>query len=316
MKYSFVIPCYNSALSVGNVVKEIQDKMAEMQEKDYEIILVNDHSKDDTRDVIFALAEDNIRAIDLAKNSGQDSACLCGYRASKGDYVISLDDDGQNPANEVDKLIDKLAEGYDVVIAHYPDKHHAGWRNIGSRINDWMEIEMLGKPAALYVGSYFIARRFIIDQITQYPNPYPYIRGLLLSSTANIANVDVHHRSREIGKSQYTLKKLINLWINGFTSFSVKPLRVSTVIGAVIALLGFIMTIYAVIHKLRHPEISAGWASLMSVMTLLGGMILLMLGLIGEYIGRIYISLNHTPQYVIREKKNFDPDRDGAGRRA
>ncbi|MBQ1532293.1 MAG: glycosyltransferase family 2 protein [Solobacterium sp.] len=307
MKYSFVIPCYNSSLSISHVVKEIQDKMLEMQETEYEIILVNDHSKDNTKEVIFGLADQpNIRAISLAKNSGQDAACLCGYKASTGDYVISLDDDGQNPANEVDKLIDKLNEGYDVVIAHYPNKQHESWRNIGSKINDIMEIEMLGKPKELYVGSYFIAKRFIIDQITQYTNPYPYIRGLLLSATDNIANVDVHHRSREFGTSQYTLKKLLGLWVNGFTSFSVKPLRFSTLIGAMIALLGFIMTLYAVIHKLLHPEISAGWASLMSVTTLIGGMILLMLGMIGEYVGRIYISINHTPQYVIQEKKNFD----------
>ncbi|MBR3344782.1 MAG: glycosyltransferase [Lachnospiraceae bacterium] len=307
MKYSFVIPCYNSSQSISLVVKEIQDKMLEMQETEYEIILVNDHSKDNTKEVIFSLADQpNIRAISLAKNSGQDAACLCGYKASKGDYIISLDDDGQNPANEVDKLINKLNEGYDVVIAHYPNKQHESWRNIGSKVNDIMEIEMLGKPKELYVGSYFIAKRFIIDQITQYTNPYPYIRGLLLSATDNIANVDVHHRSREFGTSQYTLKKLLGLWINGFTSFSVKPLRISTVIGGVIALLGFVMTLYAVIHKLLHPEISAGWASLMSVTTMIGGMILLMLGMIGEYVGRIYISINHTPQYVIQEKKNFD----------
>ena len=283
MKYSFVIPCYNSSLSISHVVKEIQDKMLEMQETEYEIILVNDHSKDNTKEVIFGLADQpNIRAISLAKNSGQDAACLCGYKASTGDYVISLDDDGQNPANEVDKLINKLNEGYDVVIAHYPNKKHESWRNIGSKVNDIMEIEMLSKPKELYVGSYFIAKRFIIDQITQYTNPYPYIRGLLLSATDNIANVDVHHRSREFGTSQYTLKKLL------------------------IAFLGFIMTLYAVIHKLLHPEISAGWASLMSVTTLIGGMILLMLGMIGEYVGRIYISINHTPQYVIQERKNFD----------
>lgn len=307
MKYSFVIPCYNSSLSISHVVKEIQDKMLEMQETEYEIILVNDHSKDNTKEVIFGLADQpNIRAISLAKNSGQDAACLCGYKASTGDYVISLDDDGQNPANEVDKLINKLNEGYDVVIAHYPNKKHESWRNIGSKVNDIMEIEMLGKPKELYVGSYFIAKRFIIDQITQYTNPYPYIRGLLLSATDNIANVDVHHRSREFGTSQYTLKKLLGLWVNGFTSFSVKPLRFSTLIGALIAFLGFIMTLYAVIHKLLHPEISAGWASLMSVTTLIGGMILLMLGMIGEYVGRIYISINHTPQYVIQERKNFD----------
>ena len=307
MKYSFVIPCYNSAHTVGNVVDEIQQKMADMSESSYEIILVNDHSKDQTEKVIFELAgQINIRAISLAKNFGQDSACLCGYRYASGDYVISLDDDGQTPANEVDLLINKLNEGYDVVIARYPHKHHDNWRNLGSKVNDKMEIEMLGKPEDLYVGSYFIARRFVIDQIISYPNPYPYIRGLLLSATASIANVDVHHRDREYGHSQYTVKKLLGLWLNGFTSFSVKPLRISTFIGAVIAFLGFIMTLYAVIHKLFHPEISAGWASLMAVMTMIGGMILLMLGLIGEYVGRIYISLNHTPQYVVKSMKNID----------
>jgi glycosyltransferase involved in cell wall biosynthesis len=306
VKYSFVIPCYNSEKTIGGVVREIQEKMKAMNESSFEIILVNDFSRDRTEDVIFKLAEQsNIRAISFAKNAGQDAACLAGYRASCGDYVISLDDDGQTPADEVDRLINKLNEGYDVVIAHYPNKQHSGFRNWGSGVNDKMEINLLGKPKNLYVGSYFIARRFIIDQITRYQNPYPYIRGLLLTSTSRICNVDVDHRSRTVGQSQYTLSKLLKLWLNGFTSFSIKPLRISTFIGLIIALFGFIFMIYAIVHKLLHPEINAGWASLMAMLTMLGGVILFVLGMIGEYIGRVYISMNQLPQYVIRDSKNL-----------
>ncbi len=307
MKYSFVIPCYNSEKTIGGVVDEIREEMHTLNEEDYEILLVNDYSRDHTRDVIFSLAENDprVKAISMAKNSGQDAACLAGYRCSTGDYVVSLDDDGQHPVNELDRMINKLQEGYDVVIAHYPSKKHSVFRNWGSRVNDLMEVELLGKPKELYIGSFFIARRFIIDKITEYPNPYPYIRGLLLSSTANIANVDVDHRERAAGKSQYTFKKLVKLWMNGFTSFSVKPLRIATFIGLVIALIGFIFAVYAVVIKLLHPETAAGWASLMAVMTMIGGAILCTLGIIGEYIGRIYISINRVPQYVVRETKNI-----------
>lgn len=307
MKYSFVIPCYNSEKTIGGVVDEIREEMHTLNEEDYEILLVNDYSRDHTRDVIFSLAENDprVKAISMAKNSGQDAACLAGYRYSTGEYVVSLDDDGQHPVNELDRMINKLQEGYDVVIAHYPSKKHSVFRNWGSRVNDLMEVELLGKPKELYIGSFFIARRFIIDKVTEYPNPYPYIRGLLLSSTANIANVDVDHRERAAGKSQYTFKKLVKLWMNGFTSFSVKPLRIATFIGLMIALIGFIFAVYAVVIKLLHPETAAGWASLMAVMTMIGGAILCTLGIIGEYIGRIYISINRVPQYVVRETKNI-----------
>ena len=307
MKYSFVIPCYNSEKTIGGVVDEIREEMHTLNEEDYEILLVNDYSRDHTRDVIFSLAENDprVKAISMAKNSGQDAACLAGYRYSTGEYVVSLDDDGQHPVNELDRMINKLQEGYDVVIAHYPSKKHSVFRNWGSRVNDLMEVELLGKPKELYIGSFFIARRFIIDKVTEYPNPYPYIRGLLLSSTANIANVDVDHRERAAGKSQYTFKKLVKLWMNGFTSFSVKPLRIATFIGLMIALIGFIFAVYAVVIKLLHPETAAGWASLMAVMTMIGGAILCTLGIIGEYIGRIYISINRVPQYVVKETKNI-----------
>ena len=211
--------------------------------------------------------------------------------------------------NQLDRLINKINEGYDVVIAHYADKKHSSFRNFGSRMNDKMEISMLGKPNDLYIGSFFIARRFIIDQITDYPNPYTYIRGLLLSATSNIANVEVDHRERFEGASQYTLSKLIQLWLNGFTSFSVKPLRFATVAGAIIACFGFLFALFVIIQKLLHPEIAAGWSSLMAMISFLFGIVLLTLGFIGEYVGRIFISLNRSPQYVIQETKNINANK-------
>lgn len=306
MKYSFVIPCYNSSKTIGKVVDEINNKMLAMKEDNYEIILVNDSSKDNTRDVIFNLANNShITAISLAKNCGQHAACLAGYRASSGKYVISLDDDGQTPADEVDILLNKIIEGYDVVFARYPSKKHSWFKNFGSKINDIMACQLINKPKDLYLSSYFVAKRFVIDTIVAYNNPYPYIGGLLLMTTNKLCNVDVHHRSREIGDSGYTFKKLISLWFNGFTSFSVKPLRISMFFGIIVALLGFILTIYSVIRKIQNPEIAQGWASTMSAITVIGGVILIVLGMIGEYIGRIYISINNFPQYVIKEfKKN------------
>lgn len=308
LKYSFVIPCYNSAHTIGKVVDEIKEKMQELNETSYEIILVDDYSPDrTTKDVIFELAnQENIRAIALAKNAGQENALMAGYRASSGDYVVSLDDDGQHPVNQLDRLINKLNEGYDVVIAHYANKKHSSFRNLGSKLNDKMEIDLLGKPKDLYIGSFFIAKRFVINKIIEYPNPYTYIRGLLLTATSNIANVEVDHRERLEGNSQYTLKKLIHLWSNGFTSFSVKPLRFATLVGSLVALFGFLFAIYVVINKLIHPEIQAGWSSLMAMMTFLIGITLCTLGMIGEYIGRIFISLNKSPQYVISETKNMN----------
>lgn len=305
MKYSFVIPCYNSSKTIGDVIVEIQNKMKTMNESNYEIILVNDSSTDETRDTIFKLAEQpEITAISLAKNFGQHAACLAGYKMASGDLIISLDDDGQTPADEVNLLINKINEGYDVVFASYQNKKHSTFKNFGSKVNDLMAQHLINKPKDLYLSSYFVAKKYVIDTILQYTNPYPYIGGLLLMTTNKMCNVAVHHRSREVGETGYTFKKLIKLWFNGFTSFSVKPLRISMFLGAVVAMFGFVLTLYSIIIKLQYPDIPQGWASTMSVITIIGGVILVVLGMIGEYIGRIYISLNNFPQYVIKESKN------------
>lgn len=306
-KISFVIPCYRSEGTLSKVVAEIQEKMKTLTQYEYDIFLVNDCSPDRTIDVIRKLCQENenIKGIDFARNFGQHAALMAGLRHSDGDYVVCLDDDGQTPANEVDKLLMKLEEGYDAVYAKYDHKQHSAFRNFGSRLNERMTRMMLGKPKTLYVSSYFAVKRFVVEDMVKYENSYPYVIGLVLRATRNIANVSVNHREREAGVSGYTFGKLLGLWLNGFTAFSVKPLRIATAIGGCSAVAGFLYGIYTIIKRFVNPDVPMGFSALMAALVFFGGMIMLMLGLIGEYIGRVYISLNNSPQYVIREKMNI-----------
>ncbi|MBO7374987.1 MAG: glycosyltransferase family 2 protein [Lachnospiraceae bacterium] len=304
MKISFVIPCYRSEKTIGNVVDEIKTTMASIGHE-FEIILVNDCSPDNTFSAIRQLAavNDNVTGLDLAKNFGQHCALMAGMRESTGDVVVCLDDDGQTPADEVGKLLDKLEEGYDVCYASYGKKQHSGFRNFGSKVNELMTRIMLGKPKELYISSYFAAKRFVVDDMLRYEQSYAYVIGLVLRATKNIANVEVKHRARTEGTSGYTLKKLFSLWFNGFTAFSIKPLRIATAVGVFGASTGFLYGIYTIVKKfVLASDVQAGFSALMSVLVFIGGMIMLMLGLIGEYLGRIYICMNNSPQYVIREK--------------
>lgn len=310
MKLSFVVPCYNSEKTVGGVVEEILATVGEREGVSCEIILVNDCSPDGTLRAIKELCarHPEVRGLSLAKNFGQHGAIMAGLTQVNGDVVVCLDDDGQTPAKEVFKLIDKLGEGFDVVFARYASKRHSAFKNFGSRVNAAMAHSLIGKPKELYISSYFACRAFVANEMTRYKNPYPYVTGLLLRTTGNIANVDVTHRARAKGESNYTFKKLLALWFNGFTSFSIKPLRVSTAVGAVTALGGFVYGLFIIVRRLilgtAYPAGAMGWSSLMAALLFIGGMIMLMLGLVGEYVGRVFIGLNNSPQYVIRERIN------------
>lgn len=300
---SFVIPCYRSEQTITGVVEEITQTMGQLPGYTFEIILVNDCSPDDTFQTIRQLCGqyDNLIGINLAKNFGQHSAIMAGLHYAAGDVCVFLDDDGQTPANEVGKLLDAIATGADVAMASYDHKMHSHFRNWGSKVNECMMHIMLHKPKELFVSSYFAVKRFVADSMLQYSNSYPYLPGLLLRATKNIVNVPVHHREREVGTSGYTLKKLLGLWFNGFTAFSVVPLRIATAVGVTSAFVGFIYGIYTIIRKLVDPNILLGFSSIMAAILFIGGMLMIMLGLVGEYIGRIYISLNNSPQYVVRE---------------
>lgn len=309
---SFVIPCYNSSQTIGSVVEEIAQAMSK-KNRPYEIILVNDSSKDNTADVIkdICMKHDNITGVNLVKNFGQHAALMAGFHYVNGDIIVCMDDDGQTPADEADKLIEQIEAGHDVVYARYAVKKHKAYRNFGSKLNDLMTRIMLGKPKGLYVSSYFAIKRLLIDEIIQYSNPYPYVIGLVLRSTKDVVNVDVNHRERQVGTSGYTMSKLIALWMNGFTAFSVIPLRIATACGGIIAVLGFAYGIITIVRKLIGLNYVLGYSGMMSALMFIGGLILLMLGIIGEYIGRIYISLNKSPQFIVREvfSKNIQKER-------
>lgn len=307
-KLSFVIPCYGSEKTIDSVVYEIKDTIKKIDKFSYEIILVCDNSPDNVWEVIKQLSIDdnNIKALELSKNFGQHAALMAGYKKCTGDYIVSLDDDGQTPANEISKLINKLEEGFDVVYAQYAQKKHSLFRNLGSKINDFMVRKLLNKSKNLFISSFFITKKYIINEILNYENSYPYLPGLVLRVTKNIANVNVNHREREVGCSGYTFSKLVGLWLNGFTAFSIKPLRIASAVGTICASCGFLYGLYVIVKKFLDPSIVMGYSSLMAVLLFIGGMLMLMLGLIGEYIGRIYISINNSPQYVIKETINLD----------
>lgn len=300
---SFVIPCYRSQETLGSVVEEIVNTMGGLSAYHYEIILVNDCSPDSTFTVIKSLAKHFpcIVGVDLARNFGQHAALMAGFHQAKGDIVVCLDDDGQTPANEVGKLLEKIGQGYDVVYASYANKQHSGFRNWGSRVNSKMTEVMLLKPKELTVTSYFAMRRFVMEEILRYGQCYPYVIGLVLRTTRNICNVEVQHRARTVGQSGYTFQKLLALWMNGFTSFSVKPLRMATYFGTVTAGCGFLYLLYIVVHYLVDRAAPMGWSSTIVILLLLGGVILVVLGLIGEYVGRIFMCVNAAPQYVVRQ---------------
>ena len=304
MKLSFVIPCYRSENTIETVVQEIRETVAARSGADYEIVLVNDCSPDGVWQVIKRLAanDNHIKGICLAKNFGQHCALMAGYGQATGDYVISLDDDGQTPASESFKLVDKLEEGFDVVYGYYEHSAQHLFRRFGTWVNKKMAEAIIGQPKTLRTTSFFIMRKFIVEEIVRYPHPFAYISGLVFRATKNLGNVEVQHRRRIEGESGYTIAGLIGLWINGFTAFSVKPLRAATFIGLLCALVGFVAGLYVVYQKFLNPEIPVGYTSMLATLLFVGGMIMFLLGLIGEYVGRIYLSINQSPQYVVRER--------------
>lgn len=306
---SFVIPCYNSEHTLGQVVAEIENTVS--AEDNYEIILVNDCSKDGVWGVIKNLAKDksNIVGINLASNVGQHAALMAGYRRARGDVIVSLDDDGQSPVNEVYKLIGKLNEGYDVIYAQYGknkyEKKRSWLRKLGSKMSTLIARVMIDQPKDITGSSFFVMKRYIMEEVIRYENPYPFMLGLVIRGTKNIGNVRVTQRERTYGHSGYNLKKLFSLWMNEFTAFSVMPLRIADIMGFAFSAMGFIAMLFIIIRKCLHPEVAIGWSSVISLILMMGGVILLILGLIGEYIGRIYICINNAPQYVVRETVCF-----------
>lgn len=307
-KVSFVIPCYRSEKTIEIVVKEIKELFSGQTEYDYEIVLVNDYSPDNVWSVIKKLTEDTkIKGVCLAKNFGQASAVMAGYGQVTGDYIVTVDDDGQSPLDSMMQALELLKEkDYDVVYGTCEEAKFNLFRRMGSKLNSWMAKVMFDRPSSERVVSLSVARRFVIEEMLRYQNAYPYISGLVYRTTRNIGYLPVQHRKRMMGTSGYSFGKLVKVWLNGFTAFSIKPLRMASILGFVSSFLGLLCAVITIINKLIHPNVAIGWSSTISVTLILGGIILLVLGMIGEYLGRIYMCINQTPQYVVRETINID----------
>ena len=304
MDVSVVIPCYNSEKNIESVIADL-DRVFSSMKLEFEYILVNDCSKDNTFSAISGLARkrSNVTAIDLAKNSGQHAAIMAGFHYAAGDVVVTCEDDGQTNADVFPLLYEKIESGYDVATVHMTDRgHRSFFRKAGSEVAIIMNRLLIYSNNDRPVSIIFMARKFVIDELIKYDQPFPYLNGLVSRTTGNIAEVDSVQKNRNEGHSGYNFRKLLNLWLNGFTAFSIRPLRVSVILGAVSSMLGLIMAVIVIVRKLILMDgVGAGWTSIIAVILIMSGLILAVLGMIGEYIGRIYLCINQTPQFVVRD---------------
>jgi undecaprenyl-phosphate 4-deoxy-4-formamido-L-arabinose transferase len=298
---SIVIPVYRGARSIGPLVEALSELTVE---GGLEIVLVNDGSPDESGDVCRALqlaAQVPITYIEHTRNFGEHNAVMSGLRHVRGEYVITMDDDLQNPPEEVLRLYDHARLGrWDVVYARFAEKMHARWRNLGSRFANWVADQLLDKPRGLYLSSFRCMSALVVREVTRYSGPYPYVDGLVMQITQRIDSIEVKHFAREEGRSNYTLPRLMRLWLNLATNFSVLPLRLAVVAGAVMGVLGVVAAIFVIGEGLfgRTPS---GWASLMAVTLLLASAQFVILGVLGEYVGRAFLTANGKPQGVVRE---------------
>jgi len=302
-KLSIVIPVYNAANTIGDLVGRLIDSLG--LGNNLQIILVNDGSKDNSHQICLDLVSkypQNLVYLNLARNFGEHNAVIAGLNYAQGDYTVIMDDDFQNPPEEVSKLVTEAIEKqYDIVYTYYDKKQDSWLRNLGSGFNDWVANFMLQKPKGLYLSSFKCFSKLIVQEIINYKGPYPYIDGLALRCTTNIGKIKVRHDKRQVGRSGYTFKKLIRLWLNMFVNFSIVPLRISFFLGLIFSCLGLLLSIFIVIDKLLNPQIPLGWPSLIIAVMVFSGVQLLILGLVGEYIGHLLLSHNRKPQYVVRQ---------------
>ncbi len=298
---SIVVPVYRGAATVGALVAALSDLVPE---GGIEVVLVNDGSPDNSGDVCRDLVRSAtipLTYIEHARNFGEHNAVMTGLRHARGAYVITMDDDLQNPPEEVVRLYDHARMGgFDVVYTRYAVKEHEGWRNLGSRFANWVADQLMDKPRGLYLSSFRCMSALAVAEVVKYRGPYPYIDGLLMQVTQRLDSIEVKHFARAEGRSNYTMRRLIRLWLNLATNFSVLPLRLAAVAGVAMGMLGLVAAGWVVIEGLMG-ETPSGWASLMTVVLLIAGVQFLILGVLGEYVGRAFMSANGKPQGVVRQ---------------
>jgi len=299
---SFVVPLYNSAATIGAVVADIE---ALEIEGGHEVVLVNDGSADATSEVcrdLLRRARVPIVYVEHARNFGEHNAVLTGWRHARGEYVVNLDDDGQNPPEEAKRLYEHARQsGLDAVFGCYADKRHASWRNWGSWLTNRITDFILDKPKGFYLSSFRCVSAFVARDVVRNTGPFPYIDGLILQMTQRIGAIEVRHADRAAGESGYDLRRLLRLWLSTFVNFSVMPLRLATVLGLLMAGVGLVGVTSVAYLRLTNRGPTFGWGSLMAALLVFSGTQLVLLGVIGEYLGRMFLTVNQRPQSVVRE---------------
>ncbi len=299
---SIVVPVYRSEKIIPILTDRLK-KILSQNFSSYELILVDDRSPDDSWRVIEEMSRLHtfVNGVQLGRNAGQHNAIMAGISVTKGNIVILMDDDLQHPPEEIINLVDKIKQGADVCYTNYRNRQHETWKKIGSSFNDKVANILLKKPKNLYLSSFKAISRYVANEIGKYSGPYAYVDGLILGITDRIATVEIDHGERHSGEGNYNLRRSISLWLKMATSFSIVPLRVATFFGLFLAFVSAIVAIAIVINKLINPEIAAGWSSIIVTLLFLGGVQMAFLGIIGEYLGRAYLSINKKPQFVIRK---------------
>lgn len=308
MLISVAIPCYRSENNLEYVVTEIKDVFRKRPEHDYQIILINDGSPDHTDDVIKKLcaADEKITGVLLSRNFSQANAKMAAIPYVKGEVLVYMDDDGQHPAEDIFKLASKIMEGYDVVYAHFADKQQSFFKVWTSDLFGWISVKFGKRPKGIKTSSFVAYSRFSVDKLMEYTSPSPSPGGYLYCLTTKITNVESTQRMRRSGRSGYNLVKMIALATKGLTNFTIVPLRIIDVLGIISALIGIVYGLFLIIQKLFLRSVVRGYTSLMVVTLILGGLILIGLGVVGEYVGRVYMLLSNKPQYIVREAINAE----------
>jgi glycosyltransferase involved in cell wall biosynthesis len=313
---SIVVPVYNGAGTVGTLVEAVE---ALEVPGGLEIVLVVDGSPDNSLEVcrsLLAKARVPITLVNLARNFGEHNAVMAGLHHARGAHVINMDDDLQNPPSELVKILEHAQRtGADVVYTYYAAKEHESWRNLGSRFTNRVADILLDKPRGLYLSSFRCMSAFLVEQVLKYDGPFAYIDGLILQSTQSIERIQVVHLPRAEGRSNYTFRRLVRLWMNMFLNFSVMPLRIATLAGAAFSALGGLVAVATVIEALFF-DTPRGWASVMAAVLLLSGVQLSILGIAGEYLGRLFLTANRKPQFIIRDCERAEPGEQKLAKRA
>lgn len=306
IELSVVIPVFNSSELIKNTVDEVERSLNALN-LSYEIILVNDGSTDNSWEVLKEIFQPqrNIVIVNLLKNYGQHSAIICGLDKAKGSYIVTMDDDLQNPPSEIEKLYRKISEGFDLVMAKFNSKKHAEYRKLGSRIVSFLNYKIFKKPRGISLTNFRIFTRQVAERVVGHNTFHPYIPGLLLMYSSSIANVTTDHKPRSIGKSNYSPRKIAKLVFRILFNYSVYPLNVLLTIGIIGALFSFFLAAYFIFKALLVGVSVPGWTTVVVLISFFNGILLLTLGIIGQYIVRIMNQIAQSKPYVIKEEVGY-----------